>query len=161
MTLALQAALFSRSAPTAVAPTTAPAAQPTSPPAPSATPAPPAPTQRPLAEGIARQEIADLHAEIDRLWTTTYLLKAISQVAEAEELLNSNDMQGVDQSLVSADYALALAYERADEPAKSPIDQFRRNVDRMRGDLYLYPERMDSRLSQLRQLLLALIEERQ
>lgn len=117
------------------------------------------PTPAPLAPGVARQEIADLQAEDDRLWATVYLLKAVSQVAEAESSLRTNDMANVDQALIAADYSLSLAYSRADESQKSPIDQFRRNVDRIRGDLYLYPERMDARLSQLRQFLLALIDE--
>lgn len=122
-------------------------------------PATPAPTSPPLAAGVVRQEIADLQAEDSRLWTTVYLLKAVNQVGEAENALGSNDMPTVDQSLIAADYALSLAYARAEEARKSPIDQFRRNIDRIRSDLYLYPERIDTRLGQLRQLLLALIDE--
>lgn len=117
------------------------------------------PTPAPLAEGVARQEIADLKAEDARLWATVYLLKASSQVADAEGSLRGNDMAAVDQALIAADYSLSLAYDRAEDAQKSPIDQFRRNVDRIRSDLYLYPERMDARLAQLRQLLLTLIDE--
>jgi len=129
------------------------AAVPTSPPATAG------PTPAPLTEGVARQEIADLKAEDARIWATVYLLKASSQVADAEGSLRGNDMTAVDQALIAADYSLSLAYDRAEDAQKSPIDQFRRNVDRIRSDLYLYPERMDTRLAQLRQLLLTLIDE--
>lgn len=158
VTLGIQAAAPERG-PAFRAPTVAPAAsaQPTAPPG-SPTPVPA--TAPPLAAGIARQEVADLRAEIDRLWTTIYLLKAINQLADAQSLLRANDIQAVDQELISVDDSLALAYERADEPLKSPLDQFRRDVDMLRGDLYLYPERMDDRLDQLRQLVLALVEAR-
>lgn len=156
VTLAI-GSLWVRPAPVAVSfPTTAPQPTVVVTPAPPSTPAP---TPLPLSAGVARQEIADLQAEDSRLWTTVYLLKAVNQVAEAEGALQTNDMSSVDQSLIATDYALSLAYSRAEEASKSPIDQFRRNVDRIRGDLYLYPERMDTRLAQLRQLLLALIDE--
>lgn len=139
-----------------VSATSAPA---TSTPAPTALPTTPVPTAPPVSAGVARQEIADLHAEDNRLWTTVFLLKSVSQVAEAESMLKTNDAASVDQALIAADYSLSLAYDRAEESQKSPIDQFRRNVDRIRGDLYLYPERMDARLAQLRQLLLTLIDD--
>ncbi len=126
---------------------------------PNASPATVDSTPAPLAQGVARQEIADLKAEDARLWATVYLLKASSQVADAEGSLRGNDMAAVDQALIAADYSLSLAYERSEDAQKSPIDQFRRNVDRIRGDLYLYPERMDARLAQLRQLLLTLVDE--
>ncbi|MBC8160447.1 MAG: hypothetical protein H7Z42_04435 [Roseiflexaceae bacterium] len=119
----------------------------------------PGPSPVALAEGVARQEVADLKAEDDRLWATVYLLKAASQIADAEGSLRGNDMSTVDQALIAADYSLSLAYERAEDAQKSPIDQFRRNLDRIRSDLYLYPERMDARLAQLRQLLLTLVDE--
>src|SRR5689334_11339120 len=84
--LAVQAALMRPAPPTIPTPTGAPAtsspaARPSTPPAPTRAPAPP------LAEGVTRQELADLHAEIDRLWATVYLTRAISQVADAEATL--------------------------------------------------------------------------
>lgn len=119
----------------------------------------PVPTPQVVPPGIARQEIADLRAEDNRLWVTVYVLKAISQVADAEVALRTNDMASVDQSLIAVDYSLSLAYARAEESQQSPIDQFRRTVDRIHTDIYLYPERLDVRLVQLRQFLLTLIDE--
>ena len=119
----------------------------------------PAPLPVLLPQGVARQEIADLRAEDARLWATVYVLKAISQVDDAESALRTNDMPSVDQALIAVDYSLSLAYAHAEEAQKSPINQFRRTVDRIHADLYLYPERLDTRLAQLRQLLLTLIDE--
>lgn len=162
-TLGIQAALFGLAPPAqpaSIQPTAPALATPAASATPVASPTTPQATTPPLAAGIARQEVADLRAEIDRLWTTIYLLKAIGQIADAETTLRANDIEAVDQLLISVDDSLALAYQRADESLKNPIDQFRRDVDMMRGDLYLYPERMDVRLEQLRQLLLALVEAR-
>lgn len=154
ISLAVQAALVRPPAPGAAPPTAAPAtANPTQPPEPTRTPAPP------LAEGISRQELADVRAEIDRLWAAIYLARAISQVSDAETALRANDLASVEQSLISVDAVLALAIRRASGPVKDPINQFRRDIGEMYGDLYLRPEGMDRRLLDLRQRILALIEE--
>lgn len=137
-----------------------PTVTPSATPAPAATSTPP-PTpvpQPPLAEGITRQELIDLHDEDDRLWMAIYLIRAISQLADAEEMLRTNDFAGVDQQIIRVDDSLALAYERADDSAQDPIYQLRREASAIRDDLYLRPEEIDERLARLRRSILVLIE---
>jgi len=159
VSFAIQAALahpapFATPPASSAAATAAPTARPSVPPEPTSAPAPPP------AVDIVRQELLDLHAEDDRLWSAIYLSRAISQVADAEETLRGNDLESVDQLLVAVDDSLDLAYKRAGDSAKNPIEQLRRDAGSIRDDLYLRPEGMDARLNQLRQTLLALIEER-
>ncbi|GAB4207883.1 MAG: hypothetical protein OHK0022_36690 [Roseiflexaceae bacterium] len=136
-----------------------PTAAPFPTPRPTAIPTP-APTPAPLDANIARQELADLSAEIDQLWTVSYLSRALIYLSEAESALRNNDWQTVSQSLIAVDDSLQLSYGRADESIKSPIEQIRVEIDRTRNDLYLRPEGMDARLSGLRQTILALVEAR-
>lgn len=160
ISFAAQVLLFRPAGPAILPPTPAPA---TAAPAavPTAPPTIPIATAPPLAEGVARQELLDLRAEIDQMWTAIYLSRAISQVADAEATLRSNDLDSVAQSLVEVDDSLTLAYDRAAESARNPIAQLRRDVGEIREDLHLRPEGMDVRLARLRQLILTLIEERQ
>lgn len=160
--LGIQAALLTPAAPPA--PTALPALTPTAaaeatsaPPPPSATPAP---TALPPAAGITRQELLDLRAENDRIWSAIYLSRAISQIADAETALRENNLERVDQMLVATDDSLALAYGRTSDALRDPIAQLRRDAGGLREDLYLRPEGMDVRLVRLRQTLLALIAER-
>jgi len=136
-------------------PTATPTPQPTATPTPQSTPhSTPAP---PLAVGIAQQELADLRAENSQLWMALYLYKAVSQIGDAQTVLRSNDLANVDQALVAIDDSLALAYTRADESVKSPIEQLRRDVSAMHDDLHFRPEGMHARFDRLRQSLLTLI----
>jgi hypothetical protein len=112
------------------------------------------------AGGIARQELIDLRAEDDRLWSAIYLSRAINLIADAETALRANDLARVDQIIVATDDSLALAYDRTTDALRDPIAQLRRDAGMMREDLYLRPEGMDTRLARLRQTLLALIAER-
>jgi hypothetical protein len=106
LSVAVQQALAPRApAPSAAVPTLAP--QPTALPAPS--PSPVSTPDLPLAEGISRQEIADLHADVDQLWSAMYLSRAISQIADAETTLRANDRQSTNQSLLLVDDSLSLA----------------------------------------------------
>lgn len=157
VSLALQAALGGQRA--ATAPPTIATPQPRPTPPPAATPQP-QPTGAPLAPGITSQELADLRAEDQKIWTAIYLARAISQIAEAESAMRANDLATVDQSLIAVDGSLALAYARAADAQSDPIAQLRRDASAMREDLYLRPEGMDARLARLRQTILALIEER-
>lgn len=158
ISLAMQARLpqpVSPVTPTAVVvPTIAPTTLATAPPEPTRAPAPPP------AVDIVRQELLDLHAEDDHIWSAIYLARAISQLADAEAMLRANNLEGVDQVLVAVDDSLGLAYTRAADSAKNPIEQLRRDAGAIRDDLYLRPEGMDARLTQLRQTILVLIEER-
>lgn len=155
--LAAQAALPRPTPPAGAPPTGVPTLVAPSPlPTPTPTPA----LAPPPSTDIVRQELIDLHAEDDRLWSAVYLVRALSQVADAEAMLRANNLERVDQLLIAVDDSLALAYERADDAAKDPIEQLRREVSALRDDLYLRPEGMDERLATLRQTILALIEER-
>jgi hypothetical protein len=136
---------------------TLPTPRPTLPPSPTSVPQPSSP---PLSSGITSQELADLRAEDDEIWTAIYLSRAISQIAEAESAMRANDLAAVDQTLIAVDDSLALAAARAADAQRDPIDQLRRDASAMREDLYLRPEGMDARLARLRQTILALIEER-
>jgi hypothetical protein len=155
---ALQAALLRPAGPAFVVPTPAPPT-PTAAPAPTAVPAPTGDAPAP-APDIVRQELLDLRAEDDRLWAAVYLARAISQVSDAEAQMRANDLEHVAQSLVAVDGSLELAYERADESIKSPIEQLRQRTSGIHDDLYVRPEGMDGRLAELRQTILTLIGER-
>ncbi|HEU5015202.1 MAG TPA: hypothetical protein VFT66_21945 [Roseiflexaceae bacterium] len=158
LSVAVQQALAPRApAPSAAVPTLAP--QPTALPAPS--PSPVSTPDLPLAEGISRQEIADLHADVDQLWSAMYLSRAISQIADAETTLRANDRQSTNQSLLLVDDSLSLAYARAATSAKDPIEELRREVSQIHDDLYLRPEGLDTRFARLRQNILTLVETRQ
>lgn len=156
VSLALQAALVGQRAAPLPPTISTPQPRPTS--LPTATPQP-QPTGAPLAPGITSQELADLRAEDQKIWTAIYLARAISQIAEAEGAMRANDLDAVDQSLIAVDGSLALAYARAADGQSDPIAQIRRDASAMREDLYLRPEGMDARLARLRQTILALIEE--
>jgi hypothetical protein len=120
----------------------------------------PVPTALPPASDITRQELLDLRAEDDRIWAAIYLSRAISQIADAETALRQNDLERADLMIVATDDTLALAYERTATALRDPIAQLRRDTSLIREDLYIRPEGMDTRLSRLRQTLLALIAER-
>jgi hypothetical protein len=155
---ALQAALLRPVEPAFVVPTSGPPTSTTAP-APTAAPAPTGAAPAP-APDIVRQELLDLRAEDERLWAAVYLARAISQVSDAEAQMRANDLEHVAQSLVAVDGSLELAYERADESIKSPIEQLRQRTSNIHDDLYVRPEGMDSRLAELRQIILTLIGER-
>ena len=155
---ALQEALLRPAQPAFVVPTPAPPT-PTAAQAPTVTPATTSAAPAP-APDIVRQELLDLRAEDERLWAAVYLARAISQVSDAEAQMRVNDLEHVAQSLVAVDGSLELAYERADESIKSPIEQLRQRTSGIHDDLYVRPEGMDGRLAELRQTILTLIGER-
>jgi len=138
---------------------TAPSPHPTATPLATVAPTSPPATVLPLAEGIARQELNDQRAQINQLWSVIYLYKAVNQLTDAEALLRANDLQNVDQSLIAADDSLALAYDQADQPDQNPIKELRRQIGVIHSDVFIRPEGLDERLAQLRQTMLALIDE--
>lgn len=162
LSLAAQYLLFPPAQPAIVVPTSAPAPAPSA--APTARPIATAPTALALPQGITQQELADVRAEADRKQAQIYLLLAVVQIDDAEVALRSNELASVDQSLVAIDNSLQLAYasyERAGDSASDAVAQRRVEVSKLHDDLYLYPESMDQRFGQLRQLTLALITEQQ
>ena len=127
--------------------------------APAATlPTQQAPTALPPASDITRQQLIDLHTEDERIWSAIYLARAISQIADAETAMRTNDLERVDQLIIAADASMAKALTRTASSLRDPIAQLRRDAGLMREDLYLRPEGMDARLIRLRQTLLVLID---
>lgn len=163
ISLGLQALLWPSAAPpTAQINTITPAA--TSPaPAASATSAPPpaspVPTPREGDVGVLRLDILDLEAENDRLWSAIYLLRAASQLDDAVAALLTNDLAEADRTIMTARRSLDRAYALSAEQDKGPIDSFRIQTSQIRDDLRVRPEGADRRLRQLRQLVLALVDE--
>lgn len=125
------------------------------------TPAEQLPTALPPASDITRQELIDLHTEDERIWSAIYLARAISQIADAETAMRTNDLDRVDQLIIAADASMAKALTRTATALRDPIAQLRRDAALIREDLYLRPEGMDERLTRLRQTLLVLIDAEQ
>jgi hypothetical protein len=160
MGLALQSFIFQPAAP-AQPQAVATVAIATPLPLPTLLPTPlPQPTSPIPVSGITRQELLDLRAEDDRIWSAIYLSRAISQIADAESALRANDLDRTGQMIVATDDSLTLAYARTPNAMRDPIAQLRRDAGAIREDLYLRPEGMDQRLARFRQSLLALIAER-
>lgn len=127
-------------------------------PTPTSAPTPVPATQIPLAPDIARQEIEDVRADIAHIWMANYLYRAAIQIDDANQSLEINELQNVEQLLFAVDESLSLAYSQADDATKDPISQLRQEIDGMRNDLFLRPEGMDRRLDDLRRRLLVLID---
>lgn len=159
LSLLLQAALPATQA-VATPPPTAPATAAPAPPTATVEPplATPTPAPTPLApdERILAQEILDLRAELRTSQSDTYLLLAALHLADAETALRVNNLDETERLLVTARVALDRAYERA-EVFKSPIDDFRAQVGKMREEVRIYPDGMDQRLRRLRQNILSLV----
>lgn len=114
----------------------------------------PQPDQR-----VIGQEIIDLTARIDELWTSVYIARAAGQLGDAENALRTNDTTEVERVLVAVDASLALAYERSSDLNKGPIGEFRSQISQIHDDLYVRPEGLDQKLRLLRQRMLSLVEE--
>ncbi len=123
--------------------------------------APVAPTlQQPQPDQrVIGQEIIDLTARIDELWTSVYIARAAGQLGDAESALRNNDTTEVERVLVAVDASLALAYERSSDLNKGPIGEFRSQISQIHDDLYVRPEGLDQKLRLLRQRMLSLVEE--
>lgn len=105
------------------------------------------------------QQIAELHDEINRLWSAYYLARAASQIADAEAALRINNLSEVELVLTTVGSSLDRAYERSAEQEKGPISEFRMQVGTLYEDLRVRPEGMDQRLRRLRQSMLSLVDE--
>ncbi len=108
-----------------------------------------------LAEG---NPIGKLQAEQRRLWSAYYLVRAASQLADAEAALHSNDVAEVEQVLVMVGISLDRAYGQSAEQNKGPISEFRMLVGELHEDLRIRPEGMDQRLHWMRQSVLSLVD---
>jgi hypothetical protein len=108
----------------------------------------------PLTES---QQLAELRHDMDRLWSAYYLSRAASQIADAEAALRINNLNEVEQVLVTVGISLDQAYAWSAEQEKGPISEFRMQVGRMHAHLYTRPEGMDQQLRLLRQAMLSLV----
>ncbi len=108
---------------------------------------------------ISRQELLDVQAETQALWSAVYLSRALLHISDAELALQNNDMARVEQVLLALDDALQQAASYANGVLRDPIEQLRRDVIIIRQDLYSRPDGMDVRLERMRQSLLTLVGE--
>lgn len=108
-----------------------------------------------------QQDIRHLESEVQRLWSAYYLARAATQIADAEDALRVNDLDEVENVLMTVGVSLDFAYERTGEQHKGPISEFRMQVGKMHEDVYIRPENMDVRLRRLRQSMLSLVDETQ
>ncbi|NJN65967.1 MAG: hypothetical protein HC884_04255 [Chloroflexaceae bacterium] len=113
----------------------------------------------PVTEAAMVVAVLDLRAELRRLWSAYYLVRAALQLADAEASLRVNDLEETERVLVTVGISLDLAYEQSSEQDKGPISEFRMQVGNLREDLYIRPEDMDYRLRRLRQSMLSLVDE--
>lgn len=113
----------------------------------------------PLDETVVCEEIQHVQHELQNLWAAYYLARASSQLADAETALRINDVQEVEQVLVTVGRSLDFAYEQSTEQHKGPISEFRMQVGTMREELYIRPDNMDLRLRRLRQSMLSLVDQ--
>lgn len=105
------------------------------------------------------QQIDALRAEMNRMWSAYYLARAANQLVDAEAALHLNDLDEVEQVLITVGISLDHAYERSAEQNKGPISEFRMQVGQVREDLRVRPENMDQQLQRLRQSMLSLVDE--
>ncbi len=112
-----------------------------------------------VVRDISRQELLDVKAETQALWSAVYLSRALMHASDAELSLRENDLGRVEQILLLLDDALQRATTTAATTARDPIEQLRRDVVTMRQDLYVRPDGMDQRLARMRQALLTLVGE--
>jgi hypothetical protein len=116
-------------------------------------------TQTLTATAAISQQLTLLQHEISNLWSAYYLARAASQLADAEAALRINDLNEVEQVLITVDASLDRAYDRSTEQHKGPINEFRMQIGRMYENLRIRPEGMDQQLRRLRQSMLSLVDE--
>jgi hypothetical protein len=120
------------------------------------------PTSAALPEGSAdvlRLEVADLRAENSHIWSVIYLLRTVVQLDDAAAALRINDLNEVERLLSTARISLDEAYLYGTEQDKGPIDSFRSELSAIREDLRVRPEGVDQRITEVRRLVLSLVEE--
>ncbi len=145
-----------RVAPTAATVSPAAASSPT--PTSEAAALTPTPTPTPLApdERVLAQQILDLEAEVRVLWSSIYLIRAASQLSDAELALQINDLDEVERLLSTTRASLDRAYDYADV-YKNPVDDLRSRVSKIRANLRVRPEGIDQQMRRLRQDVLSLV----
>lgn len=129
-------------------------------PRPTVVPVPATPTPASeVVRDISRQELVDVKAETQDLWSAVYLTRALMHASDAELALRENDLGRVEQILLLLDDVLQRATTNATPATRDPIEQLRRDGVTMRQDLYVRPDGIDQRLARMRQALLTLVGE--
>lgn len=121
-------------------------------------PATPTPASE-VVRDISRQELLDVKADTQALWSAVYLSRALMHASDAELALRENDLGRVEQILLLLDDVLQRATTHAPTTSRDPIEQLRRDVVTIRQDLYARPDGIDQRLARMRQALLTLVGE--
>lgn len=110
---------------------------------------------------VAGDEQQALLAELQRRSTLqyayTFVSKTHEQITLALEALQSNDVAAADRELVQANVSLDTAFGLVPEELRPQIDQERRELGRIRGDLVIDPRGLDYDLRQMRDRLLSVI----
>ncbi len=106
---------------------------------------------------ITRQELLDVTAQTNALWSAVYVSRAQLHVADLEAAVAVNDVVRAQQVLLSLDDALAMAEGVAPQEYRDPIAQLRIEVIGIRQDFPIRPDGIDGRLQRIRQALVPLI----
>lgn len=110
----------------------------------------------PLPGDEMSQQLSQLQSQVAQQEGLILVAAAEDHLTLATESLVQNDLVVVNQELVAAHAALDRAFDRVGEDLKQVIDNQRREMGRVRTDLYLAPEGLDLRLRAMRDQLLAL-----
>ncbi|MFM2310041.1 MAG: hypothetical protein RLY87_2163 [Chloroflexota bacterium] len=106
---------------------------------------------------ITRQELLDVNAQTNALWSAVYVSRAQLHVADLEAAIALNDVVQAQQLLLSLDDALAMAEQVAPAEYRDPIAQLRLDAIAMRQDLFSRPDGIAARIQRIRQALVPLI----
>lgn len=116
----------------------------------------PTPMPTPRAGDQLGRQLAETQQQMIQMEGLLLVQRATAHVALANDSLERNDLVTTNQELVAAHAALDGAFERVGEALKQVIDNQRREVGRVRADLYIAPEGLDDRLRTMQDQLLAL-----
>jgi hypothetical protein len=126
----------------------------------TATPARPIGTPTPVVivpADITRQELLDVTAQTNALWSAVYVSRAQLHAADLAAAVELNDVVRAQQVLLSLDDALAMAAEVAPTEYRDPIAQLRIEVIGIRQDFPIRPDGIGARVQRIRQALVPLI----
>lgn len=111
----------------------------------------------PLPRDVLGQQVTELRQQVDELKGLLLVGQAQDHLALAGASLAQNDLTKTNQELVAAHAALDRAFAQVGEALKQVVDNQRREVGRVRADLYIAPEGLDIRLRTMQNQLLALM----
>ncbi len=140
-------------------PTRTPSPRPTVRPTLVPTPAPTAVVTQTLTPTPFSFEDRAVQEALRDIYFREQLLKASLQLLRAEDYLDSNEMKQVERELIAVGATLETAGRYADESLRGTVADLRRDVSRLRADLYLRPERLREGIRRLWQRVDVLIGE--